>query len=227
MSLTQSETMASEPTPTTAGEPEKDLPLWAALDRMAKHEADLEDPNFDPAAHVGALDATKENIKRKVDAIEAKLNDFKSTSAKFRERVQFWTARLRAVENNEAKLKAYVQEQLQLHGYEKLAGVEHEVRLQRNSMPSMKLLREQPIAEDMVALGTKFVRMVPSRFEWDEDALYEDLFNTMKENEQRAKENRPTVAPTVQGVASIEYGHHVRFYAAKVEPVRKAKKGKA
>jgi hypothetical protein len=96
----------------------------------------------------------------------------------------------------------------------------------RNTTPKFALLREKATAEDMVAHGDRFVSHVPERYEWDEDALYEALVATDRENRARIENDQPTVASEADGIAKIEFGQHVQFFAAKVEPVRKAKKGK-
>lgn len=196
----------------------EDLPLYKSLDKMAQHEADLEDPNYDPAKDVGEIDATREGIKRKIDAIEAKLYAFKCDHEKYQRLAKFYAEKASAAKNNGTRLKVYVRDQLLMRDYQMIAGNEFEARVMSNTTPTLKLEREEPTHEDLFALGKRFVTEIPARLEWNEDEIEAALV--------AAHRNPSAPRPNIEG-ASIEFGKHIRFFPAKAAIARKPKGKKA
>lgn len=132
---------------------------------IVEHENALASP-LDPAEIVG-------DIRDKVDAIKAVLDEFESTAKGLKLKAKRLRTTIKAIENNHKRLKEYVRFQMQENHFEKLPGNDYYVRLQ-NRATRIEFAR---IPDDIDFIKySKYVRISRS-YSWDEEMVARDLGN--------------------------------------------------
>jgi len=155
--------------------------LSVILSKMQEFD-DAISSDIDPEKLIG-------DLRGKVDAINHVINEMESRAGYWKAQADRITTQRVAIENNIKRLKQYVLFQMQQSGFDSLPGNDWRIKRQRNK-PTVETTRE-PTAHD-VLLGGKndLIRVIPTTYQWDKNALAEAIksgkkfdFANLKESE--------------------------------------------
>ncbi len=176
----------------------------------------MDDPTWTPSQVVGLLDMNveetgdqlRENIRAKVDSIYHVVTEFEAYAERQAKRAQLIVARANTAKNRANGLKEYVRIEMERQGIEQLSGNERVIYRKKSNSPECKTVRD-PTDADMLALGDKFIRCIPTTYSWQKNSL----IRAMKAGEQF-------------DFARLEYSYSVKLDDLDKPNVRERKRGK-
>ncbi len=150
----------------------------AGIERLV----DMPDEAFDPAVIVGNLKITPEMtldvvtaMRAKVDSIHFVHSEFEAYAARTKMRAERLMKRAKTAQRRADWLLSYIQQCMEVEGFEQLPGNEFVVKRVRASNPMAPIFEREAEAGDMLEFGEVFVTEIPTSYAWNEKAIKDEL----------------------------------------------------